>query len=130
MVQMLYIEDEVMNQHVFQRLVTLFGYPEPIIWSDTQDLATRIQQLPQAMDVVFVDINIAPLNGFEVLAHLKPHPDFANSKFIAFTAYVDAETYYKIRKSGFDGMFLKPIELERFEADLQRVLKGEIVWQG
>jgi len=93
-------------------------------------LEARLKNLGETrFDVILVDIGIGPLDGIEVLPHLRQHPPFADSKIIAFTATLDDHQLRRMRQVGFDGSLAKPLDILSFESTLQTILSGQAVWQ-
>ena len=63
-------------------------------------------------DVVFLDIGMPVMNGYEVLARLKKN--FPRAQFYAITGRAE-ETRGKATEAGFDGYFVKPLDFLSIE---------------
>jgi CheY-like chemotaxis protein len=54
---------------------------------------------------------------------------YCDTKVVALTASVMNEEVERLRTSGFDGAIGKPISLSAFPIVIERILKGESIWQ-
>ncbi len=79
------------------------------------------------VDVVFLDLEMPMLNGFQILDQLKNNPDFLNVPIVAYTVHVSE--MHVAHQHGFDGFIGKPLDSERFPEQLSRILNGEGVWE-
>jgi CheY-like chemotaxis protein len=125
----LYVEDEPMSRTVMQLLmVRKMGYNNLTIFEDSTDFISKVENLSSKPDVIFLDIHVQPKNGFEMLQMLRNHPDYRNVRIVALTASVMNEEIELLRTAGFDGGIAKPIDQTSFPNVLDRILKGEEVW--
>lgn len=62
-------------------------------------------------DLVFVDLAIPDMDGFEVAKRIRHKPRLADTKIVAISGYGDASHRQRALVLGFDGYLLKPIEL-------------------
>jgi DNA-binding response OmpR family regulator len=69
-------------------------------------------------DVVFLDIGLPVMTGYEVLARLKRN--FTRARFYAITGRAENETRSKALEAGFDEYFVKPLDF----AAIEKVLQG------
>ncbi|MCS7071598.1 MAG: response regulator, partial [Anaerolinea sp.] len=79
--------------------------------------------------VIFLDIHVKPLNGFEMLALLRAQEWCAHVPIIALTASVMNEEVRKLEAAGFDGCLSKPIDMDTFPDVLRQILAGERIWR-
>jgi CheY-like chemotaxis protein len=89
---------------------------------------TRLQALPQVPDVIFLDIQIRPLNGYEILSQLRADPAYQSVKVIALTASVMVQDVARLQETGFDGLIGKPVAHKIFPRLLNDIFAGEPVW--
>ena len=71
-------------------------------------------------DVVFLDISLPGLDGYQVAARLRGEPELGQTRLVAVTGYGRDEDRRRSREAGFDGHLVKPVDLAEFE----RVLAG------
>jgi signal transduction histidine kinase/ActR/RegA family two-component response regulator len=60
-------------------------------------------------DVVFLDIGLPVMNGYDVARALRARPEFAAVHFAAVTGWGQDEDRRKAREAGFDSHFTKPL---------------------
>jgi CheY-like chemotaxis protein len=64
-------------------------------------------------EIVFVDIGMPQMDGYEVLRHLRKQ--FKSARVYAITGRADEETARKVAESGFNGCLIKPVEFSVVE---------------
>ncbi len=74
-------------------------------------------------DLVFVDLHMPQLNGYEVATRIKTL--LPNTPVIALTADVSAHVRERALASGCDGYIAKPIDPDEFQARVEAYLGGE-----
>jgi CheY-like chemotaxis protein len=79
-------------------------------------------------DVIFLDIHMEPIDGFEMLRQIRADASFRSTKIVALTASVMNEEVKLLRAAGFDGVLAKPLNVDAFPDALERILGGEQVW--
>lgn len=121
----LIIDDNEKNVHVLARLTEEQGMSSTIV--------TRPQELPQVLaalaqvHVVFVDLEMPGIDGYQVLALLRADVRFQGVPIIACTVHVSEINF--AHQQGFDGFIGKPLDPDRFPAQMARVLEGKPVWE-
>jgi CheY-like chemotaxis protein len=71
------------------------------------------------VDIIFLDINMPGLDGFEVLAFLRREPDLRELPVVVVTSDDQPETARRVRETGALKMMIKPATVE----GLAKVLK-------
>jgi CheY-like chemotaxis protein len=71
-------------------------------------------------DVVFLDVNMPGVDGFEVLAYLRRFPVLAKTPVVIVTSDDQPETAGKARKTGALLLILKPVTIESMEGALKK----------
>lgn len=79
------------------------------------------------VDIVFLDLEMPGLNGYEVLQKLKSNSNFAGVPIVAYTVHVSEIN--TASKSGFDSFIAKPLNPDKFSGQIARLLRGEAVWE-
>jgi CheY-like chemotaxis protein len=121
----LLIDDNAKNLGVLARLLSMEGARYTQV-QRPRELATILDQI-DAVDVVFLDLEMPELNGYEVLQHLKADVRFQSVPVVAYTVHVSEINH--AQELGFDGFLAKPLDSDRFPDQLSRILKGEPVWE-
>jgi CheY-like chemotaxis protein len=125
----LYIEDDTSSRNVMEMLLRLgMGCSELTIFEDSSDFAERMRGLPYVPDIVFLDIQIQPHDGYQILKMLRADPQYRDAKVIAMTASVMSDDVSQLREAGFDGLIGKPIPGTMFPKLMEQILVGKPVW--
>jgi two-component system, sensor histidine kinase len=125
----LYVEDEAKSRRVMQMLLVNSMKLEHVsIFEDSSDFMARVDALTPRPDVIFLDIHVAPYNGFQMLEMLRKSGRYNDTIIFALTASVMNEEVTQLRESGFDGCLSKPIDIDIFPELLSLILKGEELW--
>jgi CheY-like chemotaxis protein len=120
----LIIDDDAYSVYVMERLLD----QENISYTAVTD-PTRLEKTLQtldAVDIVFLDLEMPKLDGYEVLALLKEHIE-AKVPIVACT--VHTAEINNTRRQGFFSFVAKPLDLDRFSDQLHRILSGIPVWE-
>jgi CheY-like chemotaxis protein len=126
----LYVEDDPQSRTVMRMLLKgRMGLPHVTIFQDSSDFVASVKALDPKPDVVFLDIHMEPLNGFEMLEILRRMKAFNGTPIIALTASVMNEEIQQLRTAGFTGCLAKPIDLGSFPETLKRIVGGESIWR-
>ena len=127
---LLCVEDDSSNRLVMKLLVEKTLNPKNYaIFEDSADFLPRVRNLPVRPDIILLDIHVSPFNGFQMLQMIREDSIYFDTKVVALTASVMNEEVEKLRKSGFDGAIGKPITLFTFPIVIERIIKGESIWQ-
>lgn len=119
----LIIDDDAYSIHVMERLLD----QEDISYTAVAD-PTRLEEVLQTLDkidIVFLDLEMPKLDGYEVFAILKKHIE-AEVPIVACT--VHTAEIHNTRRHGFFSFVAKPLDLDRFSDQLHRILNGTPVW--
>lgn len=125
----LYVEDDPGSRRIMQMVLGgRMRLPHLHIFSDSDNFVERLRGLEPPPQVIFLDIHVHPINGFEMLQEIRRLPAFAHIPVIALTASVMNEEVQQLRTAGFDGCLAKPIDVDEFPAYLARIYQGELLW--
>lgn len=121
----LIIDDNIKNLSVLARLLA-----EQNVTSTQITNSRLVEQTLEAagkVDVVFVDLEMPGLNGYDVLHKLKSKDRLIGVPVVAYTVHVSEIN--EAHRGGFDGFIGKPIDPDRFPEQLARLLRHEQVWE-
>ena len=79
-----------------------------------------------APEIVFLDIGMPGLNGYDVARELRAHPAGRSLTLVALTGWGQAEDRKRTAEAGFDHHVVKPADLNT----IQRICNGEFVTEG
>jgi signal transduction histidine kinase/DNA-binding response OmpR family regulator len=63
-------------------------------------------------DVVFLDIGLPELDGYEVARRLRSLPELSKTLLVALTGYGQAEIRTRAKQAGFDAHLVKPVDFQ------------------
>ncbi len=113
--RVLIVDDNVDAAQSLSMLAELLGHATEMAFTGPEALEKFLLFQP---DIVFLDIGLPGMNGFEVTASIRrthPHPP---PVIVALTGWGTQETKLKARESGFDEHLTKPVEI----ATVERIL--------
>jgi CheY-like chemotaxis protein len=125
----LYVENDELSREVMKALLTRgLGYRDLMIFDTSAHFERHLQDLASKPDVIFLDIHMEPIDGFEMLKLIRQNKNHHATPVIALTASVMNEEVRRLREAGFDGAIAKPINYDTFPGALDRILNGEQIW--
>ncbi|HRF96792.1 MAG TPA: response regulator [Aggregatilineales bacterium] len=125
----LYVEDDLASRQVIKVLITrILRYEHLSMFENSADFMTRLQGLALKPTVIFLDVQMRPHSGYEVLTMLRQDPAYAHVTVVAMTANVMSNDVDQLKAAGFNGLIGKPIDNDIFPQLVTRILAGESVW--
>jgi CheY-like chemotaxis protein len=70
-------------------------------------------------DVIFLDLSMPGLSGFEVLSYLRREPGVSHVPVIVVTSDDQPETAIRAQREGASSVIIKPVSVERLEESLR-----------
>ena len=124
----LIVEDNVRNYALLARLLSFMGVKQTE-WkrSGWHVLEFAREAMPQ-VDLILLDIHLPEEDGYEVLVRLRQDERFERTRIVAVTADITSQNLSRAQAAGFDGFLAKPIDVDLFPDQVQRILDGEVVW--
>jgi two-component system cell cycle response regulator DivK len=123
-VHALIMDDNAYNVEVLQRLLTALNCDYTTL-QDPSRLEEIVPELDQ-VDIVFLDLEMPKLNGYQMLQILKDDLGLT-VPVVAYTVHTSEMD--EARALGFDGFLGKPLDPARFPDQLARLLAGQSVWE-
>jgi CheY-like chemotaxis protein len=125
----LYVEDDMDSRVVMDVLLnTVMGFPDVMMFESSADFEAQLDTLPEIPAVIFLDVQIGPLNGYGMLRILRSDVRFRECVIVAMTANVMSHDVDELKRAGFDGLIGKPIMDDFFPDLVNKILAGESVW--
>jgi len=126
----LYIEDHRASRRVMELLlVEVMGCANLTMVEDTHDIVQKLEAMQTRFDVIFLDVNLKPYDGYAVCAMLRAQSFFDKAKIVGLTASASPSDMRRMQESGFDGAIGKPLSHDTFPEQLERILAGQAVWE-
>lgn len=119
MAHVLIIEDNADNQELMGYLLEHFGHTTVQVPDGISGAHAATTEMP---DLIICDIHLPGADGYQVARQLKANPSTCGIPLIAVTALAMVGDHARVRSAGFDGYISKPIDPQRFVADLESFL--------
>lgn len=120
----LIIDDNPNNLGILAELLTMEGVRSTQV-QNSKNLGAALKEV-STLDVIFLDLEMPEVNGYQLLEHLKSDARFRDVPIAAYTVHVSE--VHVARKKGFHSFLGKPLDADRFPDQLARILRGEHVW--
>jgi CheY-like chemotaxis protein len=83
--------------------------------------AALLQMKEFIPDIIFLDIHMPGVDGFEILTYIRRDPRLASTPVVVITSDDQPETASKARKTGALLTLVKPVSMEALEQVLKKV---------
>lgn len=123
----LVVEDNVQNFALVARMLGYLGIH--CEWKTSGYQVNEFAESFPRLDLILMDIRLPYENGFTALEKIRQSRKLQTIPVIAVTAEASMEQMNKARAAGFNGFLGKPLDPDRFPDQIQRILKGEAVWE-
>ena len=106
--KVLVVDDNKDAAETLQLLLEATGHNVVVAHSGTEALTLAAETSPS---VLFLDIGLPTMDGYELARRLRAHPTTANAVLVALTGYSQAEDRTRASEAGFDHFLVKPVML-------------------
>jgi PleD family two-component response regulator len=113
----LVIDDSKLAADALVQILNLWSLDARIALNPAAGMSILEAEIPQ---VIFLDINMPGVDGFEVLGFLKREPRLAGVPVIIVTSDDQPETELKALKNGASAVIIKPVMIDFLESALKR----------
>ncbi len=120
----LIIEDTAINSDVLREMLSGEGLTCSVIQDARLIQKQIVEQAPP--DLIFLDLEMPYIDGYEVLNILKAHPVWASVPVVACTVHTAEAT--TARTKPFHSFLSKPLDADHFSDQLKEILDGKRVW--
>lgn len=121
--RILVVDDNIDAAETMVMLLDLSGHDARAAFGGQE--ALDVAQMFQP-EVVFLDIGLPGMNGYEVAQQLLAHPATASAKLIALTGWGTEEDIRKSKMAGFHAHLTKPVDPNAVDAILATVLPARV----
>jgi signal transduction histidine kinase/ActR/RegA family two-component response regulator len=122
--RVLLVDDDVRNLLALTPMLEHWGL-EVMAAGDGQEALETLETV-DAFELVFMDIMMPEMDGYEVIRRLRQDSRFADLPVIALTARASEEDHRQCLESGASDCIVKPIDPAGLKAVLDRNLQGAI----
>jgi CheY-like chemotaxis protein len=120
--RLLVAEDNPVNQEAIRRILERRGYAVTLA-SDGREVVDRaLAASPPAFDVIFMDVQMPELDGFQATARIRATPGFDRVPIVAMTAHAMAGDKERCLAGGMTDYISKPIQRQALFDLLDRIL--------
>jgi CheY-like chemotaxis protein len=114
----LVVDDDIDSLHLFSMLLRRAGHTVHVSQS-----ALKAIELIEAIhpDIVFLDLAMPDVDGFEVAKQVRRHPRFTETTVVAVTGYDGAAFRERARYAGFNKYLVKPVPIAEIETVVETV---------
>jgi len=123
----LIVEDNVSNFVLMARLLDHMGVH--CEWKTSGYEVVEYADTLPVVNLILMDIRLPYEDGYEALRKLRASEALREIPVVAVTAYASEEQMQRSRAAGFDGFLGKPLDPDRFPAQINRILNGDPVWE-
>jgi len=117
--KILYVEDNLENRILIQRVLTAEGY----IVKDAENATQAFRVLDSyTPDLILMDINMPDMDGYTLTQKIKEIPTFRKVPIIALTANVMKGDRERTLEAGCDGYIQKPIDVDELPFQIKRFM--------
>jgi signal transduction histidine kinase/DNA-binding response OmpR family regulator len=121
-VKILHVEDNSDNRRLVRRLLVAEGYQLLEAEDGLEGIDKAIREAP---DLILLDIGLPRFDGYETAAAMRAFPSLATTLIVALTAYTNPGDRERILTAGCNGYVAKPIDVDRFPAQVAEFLRGK-----
>lgn len=117
MTKILFVDDDPNTQEILARATLLLGQQGVAAFSGHEALAMMEKQQP---DLIFVDIQLADMNGLDLVRMLRGRPDTQKTPIVVLSASAEMDVPAAARAAGANEFVDKPIRLQALEDIIRR----------
>jgi CheY-like chemotaxis protein len=108
--RILVVDDNVDAADMLAELLRIGGHEVNVAYSGTSAIAEAASFVP---DVVFLDIGLPDMSGYEAAVRIRALPDMATATLIALTGYGQERDRALALEAGFNEHVVKPIDYDK-----------------
>ena len=116
-INVLIAEDNEVSRELMASILRPHGYN--VLFADDGESAIDVMH-QKAIDLIYVDINMAPKGGFELIKHMVANN--IKTPVVIVTSDTSGDLLMKANDLGVEKVFQKPIDPERFLETTRRIL--------
>lgn len=110
--RVLIVDDNIDGAQALEMFVSILGHEVRTSHNGLDAITLAKEFLPE---VVFLDLGLPGLNGYEVARELRKEPSLNATYLVALTGWGSSEDKRKSKEAGFDQHLTKPVDTEEVE---------------
>ena len=114
----LLVDDDPDTQALFEDALGHYGITLHTAYNTASALALLENGIP---DVIVLDIFLPDTDGYRLMQTIRDLPQHPACPIVAITGYYASDTMNDLKKRGFDGYMLKPLDPEEIVRYLQNL---------
>jgi signal transduction histidine kinase/DNA-binding NarL/FixJ family response regulator len=115
----LVVDDMRDNRRVLESFLSSIGFDVQVATDGTEAVAAAADHRP---DIVFMDLVMPKLNGFDATRAIRAQPDGASVPMVAVSADAFDQTRQRSDAAGFDAFITKPLRFDSVLAVIEQLL--------
>ncbi len=120
----LLVEDFDDARFMMRMLLEMDGYRVVEATNGREAVELAKQSCP---DLVLMDLSMPEMDGLEAVRHIRALTELCHVPIVAVTAHVGNDYYSAAVASGCDEYLTKPVDFDRLEAVISKLLSGRAV---
>jgi len=122
MISALVIDDSRETADSLCQMLSLLDVDAYAAYGPRAAIVSLMERMPE---VIFLDINMPGVSGFEVLAYLRREPAYADIPTFVVTSDDQKQTIAEALHEGAREVIIKPVTFEALESALKRIRKDK-----
>lgn len=122
--RILIVDDYEMVRIMLKRCLTQLGYTnveEATDGKQALDMLNSAAGTENAFAVVFSDLNMPRMNGFELLAACRKSPSFSRIPFVIISAEAESDYISQALQHGANDYIIKPFSTQTLQKKLEKI---------
>ncbi len=119
--KVLIVEDDQDSMDVVLDILNYHNVESYGVYTAEEALAFLEKTVPT---LAIVDLALPQMDGWGLLRTMRDNPATAAIPIVAITAYHSVRVAHNAVRAGFNAYFAKPIEVDSFVNELDRIVKG------
>ncbi len=112
--RVLVVESNPADSYLIVEALKQAGLNDGIATFDDSQTALDYLERESAPDLILLDLNLAPLSGFEVLTHIRSHPSLGTTPVVIMSGSQNSRDVKKAYELRANCYICKPTTLDRF----------------
>ena len=122
-IQILYVEDDLLNQMVLKATLKALGYENVLIAGDAKQAFEILENPNIKLNIILMDIGLPEMNGIELTEKIR-HSDLTakNIPIIAVTGNEALNAKELCLEAGMNDFLMKPVEAKLLKTTIETIL--------